>query len=218
MKQPKYLSASLNGWAVEADCKVDTSAAWLQERRWIQGCAREKLCMGGLKLFSTHVWLSWDERLISARLSFLSLAALQPVPLTKCRHRLYIRQVPSQMQVIWMARTQIRRAAHQAALAHPQHTVRAVKAHYIQQYVTVQNCSCERGTMRNCAQQQPGLQQCLQLPVVFTPAAGHVCDTAAPEHVYRRREGSYDWVTCVIWLHVPGPLCYLPHVMTTAVT
>lgn len=139
-------------------------------------------------------------------------------PSQNSRHRLYIRQVPSQMQVIWMARTQIRRAAHQAALAHPQHTVRAVKAHYIQQYVTVQNCSCERGTMRNCAQQQPGLQQCLQLPVVFTPAAGHVCDTAAPEHVYRRREGSYDWVTCVIWLHVPGPLCYLPHVMTTAVT
>ena len=64
----------------------------------------------------------------------------------------------------------------------------------------------------------PGLQQCLELPVAFTPAAGHICHTAAPEHVRRRWEGSYDWVACVIWLHVPGPSCNLPHVMTAALT
>lgn len=72
--------------------------------------------------------------------------------------------------------------------------------------------------MCNCAQQQSSLQQCLQLPVPFTAAAGHVCHTAAPQHVCKRREGSYNWVACVTWLHVSCPLFYVHHVMMSALT
>jgi len=123
--------------------------AWLRERRWIWGCAWGKLCVGGLKLRAVCLRWSWEQQLTSARLSLLPLAARQPAPLAKRPHCLYVRQVPSRMQVMWMARTQIWRAAHQAALAHPQRTVCAVKAHYVQQYATARNCSCDGGKKHN---------------------------------------------------------------------
>lgn len=72
-------------------------------------------------------------------------------------------------------------------------------------------------TVCNCAQQQSNLQQCLRSSVTFTAAAGHVCCDVAPKHVCRR-EGSYDRIACVNWLHVPGPSRGLPHVMTAALT